>query len=91
MEVGAQIIVTGLVQGVGYRWFVYNRATELGLRGSVENRGDGSVEVTAVGERPLIEELVAALRIGPRSARVRGVEVAWLAPAGDRFSGFEIR
>ena len=90
MEVGAQITVTGLVQGVGYRWFVWNRATELGLRGFVENRGDGSVGVTAVGDRPLLEELVAALRIGPRSARVRCVHVAWTAPDG-RYSGFDIR
>ena len=82
-----RFVVTGRVQGVGFRWFVVKQARALGVAGYVRNRDDGSVEVVAAGEAGAVEELAAALRSGPPAARVAEVmrsETAELLPA-DRF------
>ncbi len=83
-------VVHGRVQGVGFRYHVRHRATELGLAGSVCNRWDGSVEVMAEGTRRKLEELLAFLREGPPSAFVTGVDVQWSAPSND-LTHFEVR
>ncbi|MBI3736081.1 acylphosphatase [Candidatus Sumerlaeota bacterium] len=70
-------IVQGRVQGVGFRHFVYKRASELGLAGWVRNLPDGSVEVLAGGERPILEKLEAELWKGPMFAKVREVKNDW--------------
>lgn len=80
----------GLVQGVGFRWFVQERARMKGLAGYVRNRADGSVEVEAEGERDLLEELLRELRTGPRSARVTELTVEWI-PAQHGDNAFHIR
>ena len=90
MEVGAQIIVRGLVQGVGFRYFVYEHATKLGLNGFVVNRYDGSVEIISVGDRSLIEELIRYVKAGPRAADVRDVIITWNEP-DEGYRRFEIR
>lgn len=89
MKAGAHIVVSGVVQGVGFRWFVLRVASRLGLDGYCCNLMNGSVEVEAAGERHVIEELIGELHIGPSSAQVTEVAVAWKEP-GD-FSRFEIR
>ena len=71
-----RFVVTGRVQGVGFRWFVVKQARALGVAGYVRNRDDGSVEVVAVGEAAVLEELAAALRRGPPAARVAGVTLS---------------
>jgi acylphosphatase len=76
-------VVRGFVQGVGFRYFVLNRARAAGLRGWVRNCPDGSVECLAEGPRPILEALVEDLRSGPRSARVTEVELDWQAARGD--------
>lgn len=81
--------VRGTVQGVGFRWFVRETARALGLTGYVKNEYDGSVEVVAEGPRDALDELLAALREGPRSAVVRDVVARWPAPSHE-FSGFEV-
>jgi acylphosphatase len=83
----ARIRVRGVVQGVGFRYFVRNTATSLGLNGEVRNKSDGTVEVVAEGERGLVEILIKELRVGPRYATVDGVDVEWKEPMKD-FSGF---
>jgi acylphosphatase len=83
-------IVQGLVQGVGFRYFVLDRAADFGLTGWVRNRWDGSVEVTAEGARPGLEALLNALYRGPRNADVRGVQPEWL-PASGEFSDFSLK
>lgn len=65
--------VNGRVQGVGYRYFVQHKATTLGLVGWARNREDGSVEVQAFGPQERLDDLGAALYIGPRLADVRSV------------------
>ncbi len=76
-EATLRAIVRGLVQGVGYRFFVLRVAGELGLRGTVRNRADGTVEVQARGEEGRLKRLLAALGEGPPSAQVAEVRVQW--------------
>ncbi|MGA2378018.1 MAG: acylphosphatase [Spirochaetia bacterium] len=82
-------LVTGRVQGVGFRFSAVRQARVLGLFGTVANRSDGSVEVEAEGELPDLERLLAWLRRGPPGAHVRDVQVEWL-PWSGRFRGFEV-
>ncbi len=77
MDVNAHIVVKGYVQGVGFRFFVYHEAMQLGVQGYVKNLYNGDVEVVAEGDRSVIEELIKVLRVGPRSAHVRDVIVQW--------------
>ena len=85
--VRARIRVRGIVQGVGFRYFVRNTATSLGLDGEVRNRSDGTVEVVAEGERGPVEILIKELRVGPRYASVEGLDITWEEPRKD-FNGF---
>lgn len=73
----AHIIVQGLVQGVGYRFFVIRKAQEYGIRGYVRNLPDRNVEVVAQGEKGLVQDFIEQLKIGPVSAHVTGVDVEW--------------
>jgi acylphosphatase len=66
--------VTGRVQGVGFRWFVRERADALGLSGWVKNRSDGSVELLVSGDAAASEQFLAAVRRGPPHARVDAIE-----------------
>jgi acylphosphatase len=66
--------VRGRVQGVGFRWFVRERARELAVRGWVRNRSDGSVEVEAEGDLASLDELRRSLAKGPRGAVVSSVD-----------------
>lgn len=67
--------VTGRVQGVFFRAWTRETAHELGLRGTVRNRDDGSVEVHAEGSAESLEEFQERLWKGPPAARVEGVAV----------------
>jgi acylphosphatase len=71
-----QILVTGGVQGVGYRAWCRRTALSLGARGFVRNLDDGRVEVHAEGDARLIDQLVAACRRGPTHATVDDVVTA---------------
>lgn len=75
------VVVSGRVQGVGFRFFVENRAAVLGLRGWVRNLRTGQVEVLATGEEGVLRAFLEDLREGPRLAKVTGVEVDWDTPA----------
>ena len=68
------VAVRGRVQGVGFRWFVRERARALSLTGWVRNCADGSVEVLAIGDESALEALQSLLRAGPPGARVSQVE-----------------
>jgi acylphosphatase len=82
-EVRCRATVTGRVQGVFYRDSCQQMARRLGVRGSVRNRGDGSVEVVAEGERDAVEQLLAWCRQGPPRAIVTGVTITDEAPVGE--------
>ena len=70
-----RFLVSGVVQGVGFRWFVARHARSLGLRGYARNLPDGRVEVVADGEdAAALGRLEERLRAGPAHARVEEVE-----------------
>ena len=83
MTTREHILVRGLVQGVGFRWFVRETAARLALSGWVRNAPDGSVEAEAEGPPASLRKFVAELRAGPASARVDEVAVREVPPKKD--------
>jgi len=79
----------GRVQGVGFRYFVYDQALALGITGWVRNRMDGSVEVMAESRRPNLDQFLALLRRGSRSSMVLGIHPTW-KPASGEYTDFKI-
>jgi len=90
VQVRAEIIVNGLVQGVGFRYFVYREVKDLDLKGFVKNLYTGEVLTVVEGERALIEELINKLKVGPMHAAVKNYRVDWLENKNE-FDTFEIR
>ena len=84
-----QVILYGYVQGVFFRAFASERATQLGLTGYVRNLSRGTVEVNAEGERKQLDQLIGYLKIGPPSAKVERVVTNWSEYTG-RYSRFSI-
>lgn len=82
--------VRGRVQGVGFRWFVVEKAQELELAGWVKNKRDGNVEVAAAGARDALARLESAVKSGPRAARIDEVRVLPPIPAEVLPTPFEI-
>ncbi len=89
-EVSARAVISGLVQGVAYRWFAVRAASRLGVRGWVRNLPNGNVEVMAEGARGPVEALLDELRTGPSSAVVRDVFVEWRESSGE-YNRFDVR
>jgi acylphosphatase len=81
--------VEGFVQAVGYRHFIIEEATRLGLDGWVRNRADGTVEILASGETKSVEALVAAAMRGPAGSNVKNVELHNAEPPAEK--GFHRR
>jgi acylphosphatase len=81
--VRARAVVTGRVQGVGFRFTTVDEAQRLGLSGFVRNLPDGSVEAEAEGRRADVEALVRFLHRGPPGARVEDVALRWEPYRGD--------
>lgn len=86
---GASLRVTGLVQGVGYRYFCLSKARSLHLTGWVKNDYDGAVSLTVEGDRSAIESLIEELKIGPINSNVTDISVDWCEFAGS-YSNFEV-
>jgi acylphosphatase len=80
MDVAKRWLVRGRVQGVGFRYFVQARGSELGLTGFARNLDDGSVEVYAMGPESLLQDLAGSLHKGPPASDVRSVEEFEAAP-----------
>lgn len=86
---GVQVIIEGRVQGVGFRYFVREQATSLGLSGWVRNTFDGKVESYAEGPVEKLEIWLAKLQQGPRSAFVTQIYKDWLEAKGT-YKSFQI-
>jgi acylphosphatase len=84
-----RIRVEGFVQAVGYRNFIIEEATRMGLDGWVRNRADGTVEILASGETKNVEALVAASMRGPAGSTVKNVELHNSEPPAEK--GFHRR
>ena len=74
-EIRVHARITGLVQGVGYRYFAYTTARRLNLTGWVRNLADGSVEIEAQGARDAVTRFLSQLKHGPRWAQVTDVDM----------------
>ena len=86
----AEIITRGLVQDVGFRYYVLGKANLLNLKGFVKNQMDGTVLTVVEGNKLSIESLFNYLKIGPMHSDVRDVKISWRSFAAE-FSTFEIR
>ena len=88
--VSAHLLISGMVQGVGFRWFVMRKANEYDLKGYVRNLYTDEVEVEVEGSKALIREFAKDLQIGPRSAQVTDVKIQWKDYQG-KYRNFDIR
>jgi acylphosphatase len=78
-----RLVISGRVQGVGYRAWMAEQATALGVDGWVRNRADGAVEALISGTADAVEELARACRRGPRFAQVDSVVEEIADPPGE--------
>ncbi|MHC5018703.1 MAG: acylphosphatase [Planctomycetota bacterium] len=83
------LLITGRVQGVGFRWHTQRAAAQAGCTGWVRNLPDGRVEVVAEGGDDALAQLRAACAAGPSGSRVERVVEQIGAPTGE-FAGFEV-
>jgi acylphosphatase len=84
MRVARKLVISGRVQGVGFRWFTQDAASREGVTGWVRNLPDGRVEALVEGEDEAVTRVERALRSGPRGARVDDVNVDVEEPGGYR-------
>lgn len=90
MRVARRLLISGRVQGVGFRYYAEEVAAREGVTGWVRNLADGRVEAYVEGEAEAVTRVERALRQGPRGARVESVEVDAQEPSGT-FLEFTIR
>jgi acylphosphatase len=89
MRVARRFVVSGRVQGVGFRYFTQDTARREGLTGIVRNLPDGRVEAVAEGDADSLQRFEAALRQGPSRARVDRIEIDSIPPSGH--DGFRVQ
>jgi len=90
MIVAKRFLVSGRVQGVGFRYFVQDHASVEGVHGFVRNLPDGRVEAVIEGDAESVLRVERALRRGPASAEVDDVVVETAVPTG-RATGFSVK
>lgn len=78
-----RVVVSGLVQGVGYRYLARKHAQRLGIVGWVRNLPDGTVEAEIEGEEASVATMLRRLEAGPPGSQVTGVSVAARDPLGE--------
>jgi acylphosphatase len=86
-----RLVVSGMVQGVGFRYATVDQGRRLGLGGWARNTRDGRVEIVAEGPAEKVETLALWCESGPPSARVTSVERELLPAGGERLEGFGVR
>jgi len=89
MTVARRFIVSGRVQGVGFRYFAIRAARQTGVAGTVRNLPDGTVEAIAEGSQAAVADFRAALERGPSYGHVTRVDETEMPPTG-RYSGFDV-
>ncbi len=78
-----EIRVLGMVQGVFFRTTTRDVARKLGLKGTVRNMSDGSVEIIAEGSEERLNRLISFAKQGPPSAKVYDIQIKWEQAKGD--------
>ncbi len=86
----AEILVNGLVQGVGFRYFIVKHASRLKLNGFVENLFTGEVHTVVEGDKAIIEELFNLIKLGPSHAHVKNSRIDW-SENKNEFDSFEVK
>jgi acylphosphatase len=84
------IWVSGVVQGVGFRYFTVRKARESGVSGWVRNTPDGRVEIVAEGKKWQLEDFAERVKIGPSLSSVTGIEIKQ-EKYQKEFEEFEVR
>ena len=84
------ILISGRVQGVGFRYFVLRKAEELQINGWVKNTPDGKVEIEAEGGEEQLSTFIDWMKIGPQRAVVSTMSVEEFLPQRN-FSTFQVR
>ncbi|UCG87877.1 MAG: acylphosphatase [Gemmatimonadota bacterium] len=84
-------LISGRVQGVGFRWFVVSQAEQFGIAGWTRNLPDGRVEVVGSGAATALAEFERAIGQGPRISRVENVEKVDCPPEVAEYKSFHIR
>ena len=85
-----RLVIGGVVQGVGFRWFVKRVADDYGVFGYVRNLPDGSVETVAEGDSSAVHGFVDEVKVGPSSSHVTSANIEWLEYKGE-FRNFDIK
>ncbi|MGB9694404.1 MAG: acylphosphatase [Caldisericaceae bacterium] len=88
-KVRLEMYVYGIVQGVGFRYFVKRNATLLNISGYVENLSDGRVHIMCEGEKTVLDRFVEVVRTGNSYSEVENVECVYSSDTRE-FQGFEI-
>ena len=83
MRVARRFVISGRVQGVGFRYFTQDAAAREGVTGWVQNLPDGRVEAFVEGDEEAVTRVERAIRSGPPGARVKNVYAADEEPIGD--------
>jgi acylphosphatase len=89
-KASVKITVKGVVQGVGFRYFIWREAERLGLTGYAKNLFNGDVEIFAEGRKKFLEELLRKAKSGPTGAYVTQTKVEWL-DFQNKFDNFAVR
>lgn len=90
MRVARRFVISGRVQGVGFRWFAKDVADREGVAGWVRNLRDGTVEALVEGDAEAVTRVERALRTGPPGARVKTVVVDDTQDPGGAYKAFTI-
>lgn len=86
----AEIVINGLVQGVGFRYYIYRNAINLNLKGFTQNLYNGEVLTVVEGIKANVEDLYKKIIVGPSNASVRKHKIFWQEPKNE-FENFEIK
>jgi len=86
----ARVLITGRVQGVGFRYFVTSTAEKFPIKGYVRNLETGSVEIEVEGEKTKVHQFVTAVRSGPRNAQVSDFQLEW-KPYENKYEDFSVK
>ena len=89
MQAFAKIRVSGVVQGVGFRFYVIRVAQDYGLNGITKNLADGRVYIEVEGDKGIIQDFLKDMKVGPRLSRVTNIEVEW-GDYTNKYSRFDI-
>lgn len=85
-----KIIVSGYVQGVGFRYYIGRIASDYNLKGYVKNLFNGDVEIYAEGRKEFLEDLIKKAKLGPAHSHVENIQLQWL-DFQNKYNNFTVR